>query len=400
MSSRARSSWADSTRARPARATLAGAALAACALAGCGASLAPAGVTVVLEGSAPRAEVRRALETPIDPAVALRPVELEDAPAARATDPADDTLALRIASARRAYVETLELDACVDTLGDPALVHQALARGARERAARALTFLAACLHARGDETAAVAVARRLAVHGLDVPAAAGAVSPRVESLLAEAVASVASAPRIALDVRSEPEGAEVSLDGRAVACRTPCRIELVAGEHVVALAAEGRESTWERVQVDAHAARELAFELAPASPGLAAAQWRERHRAAPDAWPSLRLLQVAARDRRVVLLWTERDEALVRLRAALAIDDAPPRRVERAAPADALEEATRAALRDLLAAAGVIPPRPIEEEPLFWIALIGAAAVAGGITGAILYEPPVENPVSVIGRAP
>ncbi|MDQ3033371.1 MAG: hypothetical protein M3Y87_13205, partial [Myxococcota bacterium] len=113
-------------------------------LAACGGAR-PVGVTVVLEGAtAESAEVRHALAEPIDPAVTLR---IARVPAARQGASADDegtALGSRIAAARSAYVETLDFGACIEALSDAELVPDALARGDREGAARALTFLCAC----------------------------------------------------------------------------------------------------------------------------------------------------------------------------------------------------------------------------------------------------------------
>ncbi len=364
---------------------------------GCAAAPRPVGVTVVLEGAVSRSPaVRRAVEAPLDPSVELHVARLE---ASEAPPSAEAPLEARIAAARQAYQETLELDACVDALSDPGTVDAALASGDRGGAARALTYLAACLDARGDAEPAAAVAARLGALGLDVPEAAGGVTPRVETLLSDAVRAAASASRVTFEVRSEPAGARVAIDGLDAHCTTPCERRLIEGDHVVALSRDGSEDAWERVRVAAGGARTIA--LAPATPERAAAQWRARYGGARDSWPALQLLQTAVRDRRVALLdGGGAGEGGLRLRAALAVDDDVPLRVERLVPPASLAEGTRGVLRDLLTSAGVIPPRPIVEEPLFWIAVAAAAVVAAAITGALLYQPEVRVPVGVLGRAP
>ncbi|MDQ3038136.1 MAG: PEGA domain-containing protein, partial [Myxococcota bacterium] len=200
-------------------------------------------------------------------------------------------------------------------------------------------------------------------------------------------------------VRSRPPGARVRVDGNPVACRAPCALELAPGEHVVSLSLDAREDAHRVVRAEAGEPVELAVDLEPASPEIAAAQWRARHGEGIETWASLRLLQSAVRDRRVALLIGEPEEDGLRLRASLAIDGARPRRIERLAGAEEIAETTRATLRDLLVQAGLVPPRPLYEEPLFWAAAIGAAALAAGITAIVLYQPDVQHPVFVVGRS-
>ncbi|MCC7540672.1 MAG: PEGA domain-containing protein [Deltaproteobacteria bacterium] len=383
-------------------------AIASVVVAGCGGAVRATGVSVVTTGAADA--TRRALATPIDPAVRLRLADASvrgtvERPGARSGerpgvqpraqgDPALDAV---LAAARSAYVETLDMPACIEALSPPALVVSALARGDRDAAARVLTYLCACHLAAGDDAAAARVATQLGTLGLPIPDAADAISPRAERLLADATAAAVRAERVPLAVRSTPEGAGVWIDGRNAACVTPCTLDVVAGEHVVALTRAGSADAHETVRVSRSAAGDVVeLTLPPATPELAARQWRERAGDA-DAWEAMRLLQIAVRDRRVVLLDGQRGARDLRLRATLVIDDQPPLRIERRAQPASARDAVRALLHDLLTEGGVIPPRPIVEEPLFWIAIAGAATIGAVVTGALLFEPDVRTPVTLRG---
>ncbi|MEZ4338823.1 MAG: PEGA domain-containing protein [Sandaracinaceae bacterium] len=358
-----------------------------------GPALRPTGVSVVLSGAtAGRDEVTSALAAPLDPAVRIRVARPEPS-----APPAPLALEAAVAAARADYVETADMAACAERLGPFVPIAQALARGERELAGRALAFLAACHLAAGDPEAARRTADLLGVLDLPVPSsAAEGISPAAEGLLADARAAAHAATPVPLEVRSAPEGARVSIDGRPTACATPCTSLVGPGRHVVTLMADGFDDASDVVEVTE--ATQLALTLAPASPATATAQWWARHEGAPETWPSLRLLQVAAGDRRLVLLSGAPAEEGLQLRAALVVDDRPPRRIERFAAAGSVADVTRDALRDLLRDAGVIPPRPLVEEPLLWILTVGGAAIAALVTGLALYEPEVRVPVGVIGR--
>jgi hypothetical protein len=361
------------------------------ALSGCGAPLRATGVTLVSVGAP--VEIAELAGAPIDPSVELRPV---DAPSV-AAPPHDVALAAALADARAAYLETLDFATCLELLAPPGLVHDALARSDREPAARVITMRAACHLAAGDEGAAEREADRLAVLGLPIPDLADAISPRAEAMLADAVARVTDVPGVTIEVRSDPAGASVGLDGRAAGCTTPCRLEVAPGEHFVVLALDAHEDGRAVVHTDAPA---VVATLTPSGAERAAQQWAERHAGAPDSWPSLRLLQVALRDRRILLVTGAQAPEGWLLRVALSVDAEVPRRLERLVGPDDPAEGARAALRDLLSEAGLIPPRPILEEPLFWTGLGLAAAIAAGIAVGVLYQPSITHPVRARGEIP
>jgi len=372
------------------------------ALIGCGGTHTPIALTVVAAEARGGAILDRAVHTPIDDAVRLRVVHL---PESASVDPAAERAladrAARLALARDAYVTHGDFDACLAALDDAALVPAALAAGDRDGAARVLTFRCACALARGDEAAALDVARTLGALGLAVPASADDISPRAERLLADAVVAAHAAPTVRVEVAVTPAGAQVALDGRASTCRAPCVLALRAGAHVIAATADGYDDAHTRIEVALDQPAQVALRLPPATPERAARQWRARSAAESDTGAALNLLQVAARDRRIV--WFDAAPAprgQLRVRLALAIDDVRPRRMERLALAADIVPATRAALRELLTEAGVIPPRPLYEEPLFWAAVVAAGLISGGISAALLFEPSVRVPVYAGGTGP
>ena len=359
---------------------------------GCGAAMVPRGVAVVLEGPREAVDaVARELEAPLDPSVAVRVAEV---PPPRTWPTAQEDLPARIIEARRAYRETLEFDRCIALLEPPEALDAWLARGERGVAAQALAWLSACHAAAGDAASAARVARELAVRRLPLPSDLDAISPSAERILGDAQAEVAGEEASELSITSVPPGARVEIDGRARCDATPCTAVVADGTHLVRVSADGFEPAILRVEGSAP----IAATLAPVSPETAADEWHQRDSAARDAWPALRSLAAAVRERRVVRLVIAGGEPL-RLSAALAADDAPPRRAERSVDGEP-GSAGRALLVDLLREAGVIPPRSLLEEPLLWISIAAAAALAAGITFGVLYTPDVQTELSLRGGAP
>jgi hypothetical protein len=257
--------------------------------------------------------------------------------------------------------------------GDAA-VPQLLAAGERLLAARLLTWRAAChLGAQQPEPARLA-AEALAAFQLTTPEDVGSTTPDVEALLARAAAQVGARPLEALSLTSTPEGAGVDLDGRPGACSTPCRLEVLAGGHVVRLSADGYRPTWRVVSGAA------ALTLEPADPALAATQWQRRAAAgeALDAEASVKLLSTALRAPRLLVLASEPASPLA-LRGALAVDGVLQARAARDGDAEGL-------VRDLLVRGKVIEVAPpLYKRWPFWVA-VGAAAVAAGVTTAVVVS--------------
>lgn len=334
-------------------------------------------LTVVVTGDARVAtELRRRLAAPLGFAATVRLASLpgREAPVAPQQD-----LAADLAAARRAYVEA-DVTRCLELLaGDRHLA--LLAQGRRDEAARLLFWRVACQVAAGDRALAAADADSFATLGLSVPPDADVISPEVETLLASA------RPRRlhALEVEASSAGARVMLDGRWRGCVTPCSLDVAAGVHVLTVEADGFTPSTRTLRIEAPVTSQ--FDLVAAAPELAAAQWAASYRGgAQEGAASLALLAHAVRTRTLVMLAVDRRDETTRLRAAVASDGVVLARAE--APWG--EGQPRALLRQLLLRARLLPQPPLYRRPAFWVAVGSAAAVAAGVTAAILLEPDVE----------
>lgn len=356
---------------------------------GCGAAAPPRTVRLASTGLA-RELAETALAEPLDPRVVVELATLEP-PAPPASSAAE--LEARLSRARTAYVETLDFDACRAELAEPRLVVEALEAGERALGSRLLFWRAACELAAGDAASASETTARMASARLRVPEGADLASPRVEALIAESVSTLDAQPRATVSFTSEPIGAAIAIDGESASCTTPCDLTLLAGEHVVHASLDGRVSTSERVVLAAGTTTAWRGDLQQASPDLALTQWTNRyaHTADVESWPSLRLLSLALRARELSFVSASRVEGALLLRAALAVDDVRPLRAERRVDDAEAAAGLRALLLDLFREAGITPPTPLYEEPLFWIAVVGAAAVAAGVSFAVAYQPGVET---------
>lgn len=326
------------------------------------ASGAPA-VTVVVQGPG-AAETKSALSS------AALPVELRltDAPTAPAAASAPSDWPARLAAARKAYVSANFAD-CLQQLEGDAAPTELLAAGERLLTSRLLTWRAACHLGAEQPEPARAAAEAMATFQLALPEDVGSTTPDVEALLASAFTQVGAQPLSRVTITSTPESAAVELDGRPGACITPCTMELLAGGHVVRLSADGYSPAWRSISADA------AFSLSPASPELAAAQWHQRNARgeALDSETSVKLLSTSLRAPRLMVV----SAAGSTLRGALAVDGVLGARAEREGDPEGL-------VRDLLVRGKVIEEAPpLYQRWPFWVA-IGAAAVAAGVTTAIV----------------
>ncbi|HET9624649.1 MAG TPA: PEGA domain-containing protein, partial [Kofleriaceae bacterium] len=248
---------------------------------------------------------------------------------------------------------------------------------ARDVAALALAFDAAC--AWGAQAGAVArcLAARLASFGLAVPDAA--IAPDIEAVIGDAIVAAGNAKPRALAVRGEP-GARLAVDGKPAACALPCTVDLVPGDHVLAVTADGFTDATREVRIPDTPDHPLDVTIAqaPASPALAAAQWRAR---AGRGLPSTdavgaRLIAQLGGERRIAVL-----HAGAPLTGALVIDGAL------AASATARPGDRAGLVRELAYDAGVLRRPTVWQRPWFWIAVSGVAlGVAAAIT-AITYQP-------------
>ncbi|MCC6996274.1 MAG: PEGA domain-containing protein [Deltaproteobacteria bacterium] len=336
-------------------------------------------VTVVVAGDAALArQVRGRLGQPLGFKAQLRLASLPDreAPAVPVAGLDRD-----LAAARQAYVDA-DVTRCLELLaGDRHLTLLAQARAAE--AARVLFWRLACDVAAGDDLAASADAGNFAAMGLSVPPDADVISPEVEARIA------AAAPRQqhTLTIASSSTGARVLVDGRWRGCVTPCKLDVAAGDHVIAVEADGFMPASRILRVDT--ASTVEFDLAPASPTVAAQQWLRRHGAGDlEGTTALNLLAIAVRARTMVLLVVDRRER-GRLRGVLTSDGLVLARGE----ASWGSAQPRDLVRDLLLRAQLLAPPPLYKRAGFWVGLGAAAAVAAGITAALLFEPEVETTV-------
>ena len=327
-------------------------------------------VTVVVQGPGATATIATL-------SAASLPVELRltDAPTAAAPFAnAEGEWPTRLAAARKAYVSA-NFTECLRQLEGDSAAAELLASGERLLASRLLTWRTAChFGARQSEPARTA-AEAMASFQLTLPEDIGSTTPDVEALLARAFTQVGAREVKRVAFSSVPEGATVELDGRPGGCITPCGMDLWAGGHVVRLSADGSTPSWRVISTQDAAA---AFTLEPASPELAAVQWRRRtaQGAALDSEGSVRLLSTSLRAPR--LLVVSADPAAPRtLRGALAVDGVLTARAEREGDAEGL-------VRDLLVRGQVIEEAPpLYKRWPFWLA-VGAAAVAAGVTTAVV----------------
>ena len=149
----------------------------------------------------------------------------------------------------------------------------------------------------------------------------------------------------------------------------------LAGDHVVRLSADGYSPAWRVVSTQDTSA---AFTLEPASPELAATQWRNRTaRGEPlDSEASVRLLSTSLRAPRLLVVSTD-PAAPWTMRGALAVDGVLKARAEREGDAEGL-------IRDLLVRGQVVEEAPpLFKRWPFWVA-VGAAAIAAGVTTAVV----------------
>jgi len=359
--------------------------LSACATAHPANTPARVSLTVVTRGEAGAVErVRGALAKETEVPVEVRLAEL---PTVRVEKAGPDDIAARLSTARRSYVRAA-FGACLEAIVPQPAIADLLAAKRRDAAARVLFWRIACRVGSGAAAEAKREAREFAVLGLDIPLDVGTATPEVEALLTAQIQKVADERKLPVDVTADVGGASVSVDGRPAACTAPCTLDLVAGNHVVGVEADGIVPAVRSVRVEA-ARLPVRFETSAAPPELAAEQWKLRYAGSPavESTPSVRLLARAIRARRLALLTAEGGGAEpVHLRAVLALDGAVSARSERSGRA--VDRETELLLRDLLVTGRVLEPAPgLFRRPSFWVAMGLAAAAAAGAAVLLLYKP-------------
>jgi hypothetical protein len=276
------------------------------------------------------------------------------------------------------------------------LVADALRDGQTALAARMLFWRTACLVGLGDLAAARAEARRLATLGLQIPADIGRTTPEVERVVADELEKAQRSARVPLAVDSKPTGASVSVDGRPGACVTPCALDVVPGEHLVRIEADGWVSDSRTVRVEAGRPGRTSATLAPAAPELASLQWTAKYASSAeiDSASSVRLLARAVRARRLIFVTADSTQVDARLRGAFADDQDIRGYAERYAPASDFDSAAVGLMEDLLIKGSLLPPpAPLYRRPLFWAVVVAVAAAAVVGTYFAVSPPPVQTGV-------
>ncbi len=351
-------------------------------------------ITIVVTGDQTLGEsVRQALRAQSELPLDIRLTELPNAPPAESDWVDFEDI---VSSARTAYINA-DFAACQEAVHDEHRTERLLASGDRTAAARLLFWRIACLVGAGDQAAAGREALRFAVLGLDSPSDVASATPEVERALGDAHRAVEAMPRVALRVRANAPRASVGLDGEPDICATPCTVDVVPGDHVVRVSADGKLSAERSVRV-AEDGAQVRFALDEAPPEVAAQQWTRRYATSTevDSTASVGLLAHAARARRFVLLDADGLRRGARLRGVLSVDGEVSARAEQLAEETGdVAELTDDVLRELLVEGEVIEPAPgLLERPLFWIIL--GAVVAGAVTATalLLQQPDVRTRVS------
>ncbi|HXU04251.1 MAG TPA: PEGA domain-containing protein [Polyangia bacterium] len=117
-----------------------------------------------------------------------------------------------------------------------------LQRGRRAEAAQAGTLAAACALGAGDEERARDLLRRLSVRDLVEPSLLPGTTPAFQRLADEERQAAHRRGWIAVDVRSEPDGASIQVNGVERCATAPCRVHLLRGEHVLTAEKLGHRS--------------------------------------------------------------------------------------------------------------------------------------------------------------
>src|SRR5437764_9813791 len=131
---------------------------------------------------------------------------------------------------------------CLPRVGQALDPDDLLQRGHRAEAAQAGTLAAACALGAGDEARARDLLRRLSVRELVEPGLLRETTPAFQRLADEERQAAQRRGWVAVDVRSEPDGASIDVNGVARCAAAPCRVHLLRGEHVLVAKKLGRRT--------------------------------------------------------------------------------------------------------------------------------------------------------------
>lgn len=147
----------------------------------------------------------------------------------------------RLETLARSYREAdfLRCLAGIDRSLDP---DQLLQLGHRAEAAQAGTLAAACALGAGDEGRARDLLRRLSVRDLMQPHLLRGTTPAFQRIADDERQAAQRRGWIAVDMRSNPEGAAIHVNGLKRCPAAPCRVHLLRGEHVLTAEKLGHRS--------------------------------------------------------------------------------------------------------------------------------------------------------------
>jgi len=183
---------------------------------------------------------------------------LDGAPAAT-VDPPDVSEPLA-----RSYLEA-DFLRCLTQLQSSALdVDRLLERDRRDQAARVGTFAGACALGAGDKQRARELVRRMLVRDLEDGDSLRRTTPEFQGLVDEERAAVRRLGRVTVEVKTNPDRANVHIDGRLRCRSTPCRVHLISGEHIVMAEQLGRRPRAVGIQLDEDQQVTLALDEASA----------------------------------------------------------------------------------------------------------------------------------------
>jgi hypothetical protein len=123
---------------------------------------------------------------------------------------------------------------CQNEVHRPSLdADRLLERGLRSMAAQVILMAAACALGAGDVLQARDLVRRLVARELDAPETLRRTTPDFQRLVDSEQQAARAHARVTIEIETDPPGASVELDGRSACRSAPCRMRVVAGEHLV-----------------------------------------------------------------------------------------------------------------------------------------------------------------------
>jgi hypothetical protein len=136
--------------------------------------------------------------------------------------------------------------------------------GFRDEAAQAGILAAACALGAGDEGRARDLLRRLAARELVEPHLLRGTTPAFQRIADEERQAAQRRGWVVVDVRSEPDGASIHVNGVKRCPAAPCRVHVLRGEHVLVAHKLGHRSRTVTPALDSDHAVTLTLDLASA----------------------------------------------------------------------------------------------------------------------------------------